>query len=50
LSERSNVDKYQIGNSLEDLDFVFNQESENGYFVPGYRFEEAIQFLESTEE
>jgi len=50
LSERSNVDKYQIGNSLEDLDFVFNQESENGYFVPGYRSEEAIQFLESTEE
>ena len=32
---------------LDDLDFVFKNSDDGGYYIPGFRVEEALEFLES---
>ena len=37
---------FNTGNRIERLSFVFSDSEEGGYYIPGFRVEEAVEFLD----
>jgi hypothetical protein len=47
ISENTDVSELLVSSKIKDMQYVFEDDSEGGYYIPGFRVDEAVSLIES---